>query len=377
MQNVLEDAATIRSDGFFARATPPDARINVVDTRDVARVAARALLDSGHRGKTHKPTGPEPITFAQMASAMVGLQVAFGKDIADLNNDHVDRVTGNHPRSFATPHTPAGGFIDSTWYRVPCLGYIPIPVQLATMTDAIDEDVLIIGGGPSGLSAGIFTARAGLKTLIVNDGDPILRRNAHLENYPGFPAGVNSRLLLDMMSDQAERAGCERREARVTDLEPTDGGFIARTDDDRTVTATYVIAATKNTVDFMTDIDGIETTDRGKTFVETDERGRTGVPGLYAAGRLALQPYQTIIVAGHGASVGVAVVEDSDVPFYHDWVAPEGYFTGRDRTLPPGTEEIDEDERTRRERESLEVMRDYFAELHSDEPNQHPSVREK
>jgi thioredoxin reductase (NADPH) len=245
------------------------------------------------------------------------------------------------------------------------------------MTHASDTDVLIIGGGPAGLSAGIFTARAGLETVVVNDGDPILRRNAHLENYPGFPAGVNSRLLLDMMSDQAERAGCERRDARVTDLEPTDEGFIAETGDDRTFAATYVIAATKNTVDFIADLDGIETIDRGKTFVETDERGRTGVPGLYAAGRLALQPYQTVIVAGHGASVGVAVVEDSDVPFYHDWVAPERYFTGRDRPLPPGTEEIDEDERRRRERESLEVMRDYFAEPHPDEPNQHPSVRER
>jgi uncharacterized protein YbjT (DUF2867 family) len=137
MQNLLDDAETIRSEGSFARATPANAKINVVDTRDVARVAARALLDSGHRGKTYKPAGPEPITFAQMASelsgvtgqpvefrelspedaramlqqdgapqwladAMVGLQVAFGKGIADLNNDHVARVTGRSPRSFGT-----------------------------------------------------------------------------------------------------------------------------------------------------------------------------------------------------------------------------------------------------------------------------------
>lgn len=245
------------------------------------------------------------------------------------------------------------------------------------MTDATAPEVLIVGAGPAGLSAGIFTARAGLKTLIINDGDPILRRNAHLENYPGFPAGVNSRLLLDMMTDQAERAGCERREARVVNLERGEEGFLAETEDNRTLTATYVIAATKNTVDFMEGIDDLEIIDRGKTFLETDDRGRTGVPGLYAAGRLALQPYQTIIVAGHGASVGVAVIEDSDVDFYHDWIAPDGYFTGRDRDIPPGCEEIDEAERKRREEESMEVMREYFAEPHPDEPNQHPSVREE
>ncbi len=240
----------------------------------------------------------------------------------------------------------------------------------------MDRDVLIVGGGVAGLSAGIFTARAGLDTLVVNDGESILRRNAHLENYPGFPAGVNSRLLLEMTGDQAERAGCERREARVTDLEPTDEGFVAETGSDESITAAYVVAATKNTVDFLAGIDGVEIVERGKSFVEADDRGRTGVEGLYAAGRLALQPYQTIVVAGHGASVGVAVVEDSEIPFYHDWVAPEGYFTGRGRDLPPGCEEIDEEERKRRERESLEVMREYFADHHPDEPTQHPSVRE-
>ncbi|WP_227356250.1 FAD-binding protein [Haladaptatus salinisoli] len=245
------------------------------------------------------------------------------------------------------------------------------------MASATEHDVLIIGGGPAGLSAGIFTGRADLRTLIVNDGDPILRRNAHLENYPGFPAGVNSRLLLDMMADHAERAGCERREARIVSLESTDDGFAAETASGEVFTASAVIAATKNTVDFLEGIDGVEIIERGKSFVETDDRGRTGVPGLYAAGRLALQPYQTIIVAGHGASVGRAVIEDSDVAFYHDWIAPEGYFTGRDREIPPGCEEIGPEERKRRERESLDVMREFFAEPHPDDPIQHPSVREE
>lgn len=244
------------------------------------------------------------------------------------------------------------------------------------MTNTTDHDVLVVGGGPAGLSAGIFTARAGLETVIVTDGESILRRNAHLENYPGFPAGVNSRLLLDMMDEQADRAGCARREARIVDLTPTDGGFVAETESGATLTGTHVVAATKNTVDFLAGIDGVELVERGKSFVDTDDRGRTGVSGLYAAGRLARQPYQTIVVAGHGASVGVTVIEDSDVEFYHDWVAPAGYFTGRDRDVPPGCEEIDEEERQRRENESLAVMREYFATPHPDEPTQHPSVRE-
>jgi len=245
------------------------------------------------------------------------------------------------------------------------------------MTTEPDCDVLLIGGGPAGLSASIFTARAGLDTLLVTDGEPILKRNAHLENYPGFPAGINSHRLLELMGEQADRAGCDRREARVVDLVQRDGGFAAETDDGRTLTARFVVAATKNTVDFLTGIDGVEITDHGKEFVDTDDRGRTGVPGLYAAGRLAAQPHQAIVVAGHGASVGVAVVEDSAVDFYHDWVTPEGYFTERGRDLPPGCEEIDAAERETREAEALDVLQEAFAEPHPAEPNQHPSVRDE
>lgn len=245
------------------------------------------------------------------------------------------------------------------------------------MAQSTAFDVVIIGGGPAGLSAGIFTARADLDTLIVNDGEPILRRNAHLENYPGFPAGINSRLLLEMMEEQAERAGADRKQARVTDLERTDDGFRATTADGETLQTKYAVAATKNTIDFLEDLDGVEIVSRGKDFVETDDRGRTGVEGLYAAGRLAKQPYQTIVVAGHGASVGVALIEDSDVNFYHDWVAPEGYFTGRGRDVPPGCEELSADERHEREAESLEVMQSFFAEPHPDQPTQHPSVTDE
>ena len=247
----------------------------------------------------------------------------------------------------------------------------------ANMTRESDCDVLIVGGGPAGLSTGIFTARADLDTLLLNDGDPILRRNAHLENYPGFPAGVNSHRLLELMGEQADRAGCDRREGRVVDLRESDGGFVAETAEGRTLAARFVVAATKNTVDFLAGIDGVDILNRGKEFVDTDDRGRTGVAGLYAAGRLAAQPHQAIIVAGHGATVGVTLIEDSDEEFYHDWVTPEGYFTDRGRELPPGCEEIDDAERESREAESLAVMQEWFAEPYPEGPQQHPSVGEE
>lgn len=242
------------------------------------------------------------------------------------------------------------------------------------MTANQSPDVVIVGGGVAGRSAAIFTARHGLETVILDVGDPILRRNAHLENYPGFPAGVNARLLLDMMREQAERAGSTYVTAEVSRIDRDGDRFTVETVDDGTWQARYVVAATKNEVSYLEHIDDIEIVDRGKQFVDTDERGRTGIGGLYAAGRLALKPHQTVICAGHGAEVGFTILEDDDAPFYQDWVAPAGYFTGRDRDVPPGCEEIDEDERIAREEDHLQVMLEHFGQRHPDPPQQHPSV---
>ncbi|NHN57578.1 MULTISPECIES: NAD(P)/FAD-dependent oxidoreductase [Halorussus] len=266
------------------------------------------------------------------------------------------------------------------------------------MSEDQHYDVIIVGGGVAGRSAAIYTARHGLVTGVLDAGGSILRRNARLENYPGFPAGVDARLLLDSMRDQVEQAGGEFREAEVAAVrraadaesfdadaggpvadaadsdESVDGRFDVETTDGDRYRTDYVVAATKNATDYLDPLDPVELVDRGKAFVETDERGRTGVEGLYAAGRLAGKPHQAVVAAGHGAEVAVTLLEDDDRPFYHDWVAPEGYFTGRGREVPPGCEEIGDEERRRREDESLDAMREYFADPHPDGPENHPSV---
>ncbi|MHB9285718.1 FAD-binding protein [Halobacteriales archaeon Cl-PHB] len=240
------------------------------------------------------------------------------------------------------------------------------------------RDVCVVGAGPAGLTASIFTARADLDTLVVNVDESILRRNAHLENVPGFPAGVNSRRFLEMTREQAERNGAAVRKGTVTQ--------VARTSDDRLevgcegapdVVADYVVCCSWADTGYLAELQGVGLTKRGsKTYVDVADDGSTGVDGLYAAGRLAETHHQTVVAAGDAASVALTVVDDSDVPFYHDWVAPEGYFTGRGREVPPGCEEIDDEERRRREAEAREVMQAHFGDPHPDEPTQHPSVAE-
>jgi thioredoxin reductase len=241
------------------------------------------------------------------------------------------------------------------------------------------RDVCIIGAGPAGLTAGIFTARAGLDTLVLDGGDPILERNAHLENVPGFPAGVNARRFLDLTREQAERNDCPIREGRVERVSVReDGRFdVAVSESEDPLVATYVVCTSWADSEYLADIDGVGLINRGsKTYVDVDDHGESDIDGLYAAGRLAETHHQTVVAAGDGASVALTVIDDSEVPFYHDWVTPEGYFTDRGREIPPGCEEITDEERQQREREARDVMRSHFSEPHPEEPSQHPSIEE-
>ncbi|WP_232701188.1 NAD(P)/FAD-dependent oxidoreductase [Halobacterium wangiae] len=233
----------------------------------------------------------------------------------------------------------------------------------------MSQRVAVVGGGPAGLTAAIYTARAGLETTVFDAGEPILARNAHLENVPGFPAGVNARTFLEATREQARRAGVEFVDERVERVTRADGGF--RLDAEEAHEADFVVAASWPDVSYLDDFE-LERIERGsKTMLSVDEFARTEVEGLYAAGRVARQYHQAVVAAGHGATAGLAVVEDSDEPIYHDWVAPEGYFTGRDRDVPPGCVEIDEAEREEREAESLRALSAFAA---ADPPTMHPSV---
>lgn len=94
-----------------------------------------------------------------------------------------------------------------------------------------DYDLIIIGGGPAGLTAGIYGARARLNTLLLAQLVPggQAASTEWVENYPGFPDGVGGMELMKKMEQQAKRFGLKTLTDQITSVELGDQGKIVKT----------------------------------------------------------------------------------------------------------------------------------------------------
>ena len=92
-------------------------------------------------------------------------------------------------------------------------------------------DLVIVGAGPAGLTAGIYGSRAGLKTVILERALPggLAATTDHIENYPGFPEGIKGSALTDNMKKQAQHFGVEIIGTEVISLEKKDRMIVCKT----------------------------------------------------------------------------------------------------------------------------------------------------
>ncbi|WP_031513906.1 thioredoxin-disulfide reductase [Desulfofalx alkaliphila] len=106
------------------------------------------------------------------------------------------------------------------------------------------KDLVIIGGGPAGLTAGLYAARGALNTLIIERGMPGGQAAAteRVENYPGFPDGIDGPDLSMKMAEQAQRFGCEIIYSDVDKLELHEKGFKITYSDEEVIAKAVIVA---------------------------------------------------------------------------------------------------------------------------------------
>jgi len=105
-------------------------------------------------------------------------------------------------------------------------------------------EVIIIGGGPAGLTTGLYTSRAGLKTLLIERGifGGQIVNARQVDNYPGFPEGISGFELASLMHEQAIKYGLETINATVTAIKP-EGNYSIITNEGNFEAEAVIIAA--------------------------------------------------------------------------------------------------------------------------------------
>ena len=105
---------------------------------------------------------------------------------------------------------------------------------------------LIIGSGPAGYTAGIYTGRADLKPLLYEGLQPggQLTITTEIENFPGYPEGISGTAMMEDLRKQALRFGTEMRQGTIEKIDLSHRPFVAVDDKGEQIEAETVIVAT-------------------------------------------------------------------------------------------------------------------------------------
>jgi thioredoxin reductase (NADPH) len=106
-------------------------------------------------------------------------------------------------------------------------------------------EILAVGAGPAGLTAGIYAARSGHKVMVVEKSfaGGQMALTSDVENYPGFSEPVSGMLLAQTMEQQATRFGCEMLNAEATGIAVTASGFEVSTTVGPVEAATVIVCS--------------------------------------------------------------------------------------------------------------------------------------
>ena len=108
------------------------------------------------------------------------------------------------------------------------------------------RDLIIMGTGPAGYTAAIYTGRANLKPFVIEGFQPggQLMITTEIENFPGFPEGIRGPELMGKMRDQATKFGAEFASGSVTEVDLSRSPFCLTLEDGREYFTRALIVAT-------------------------------------------------------------------------------------------------------------------------------------
>ena len=186
------------------------------------------------------------------------------------------------------------------------------------MSDQIDPSVIVVGGGPAGLSAALFTERNGLETTVF-DTDETWLHKAHLFNYLGI-GSIGGSEFIATARQQVDSFGVDRHQGEaVTAVSETDNGFEVETEED-TYEAEYVVLATGANRELAEKL-GCDLTD--EEVVDVGLEMETSVEGAYATGAMVRpNEWEAAISVGDGAAAALDILSKERGERFHDFDVP-------------------------------------------------------
>jgi thioredoxin reductase len=179
-------------------------------------------------------------------------------------------------------------------------------------------DVAVVGGGPAGLSAALFTEKNGLETTVFDTGQSWMQK-AHLFNYLGIRSISGDEFMNVARGQVTDRGVTVNDDEEVTDVTANRDGFTVTTEDGE-YDADYVVLATGDNTDLAEAL-GCEFTD--EDVVDVDVTMETSVADAYATGAMVRTgEYEAIISAGDGGAAALNVLSKENGEHFHDFDTP-------------------------------------------------------
>lgn len=198
-------------------------------------------------------------------------------------------------------------------------------IALAAYVSSMSEttDVAIVGGGPAGLSAALFTAKNDLATIVF-DTDETWLHKAHLFNYLGIES-MDGSAFMENARGQVDEFGVERHQGElVTGIKNGENGFTLTTDENE-YDAAYVVLATGAKRDLAEDLGCAFT---NEDIVTVDVTMETSIMDAYATGAMVrAEEWEAVISAGDGAAAALNILTKEKGEHFHDFDTPADAIT--------------------------------------------------